>query len=143
MLLDVQNRYSADQALTATAVSTDIIDHGSDSNVGIGCPMIVMLVVEVALDGTTADETYVAALQSDDNSSFSSATEVSSVTMARDAVAGTKYFLAVPPSSSMEQYSRINYTLGGTTPTGTISAYLLPQEAVQNDAQYASGFSIS
>ena len=76
MFLDGQNLYSDAQALTATAASTNLIDHGSDRDLGIGEPLVAVIVVDVALDDTNADETYSAVVQTDDNSSFSSAATV-------------------------------------------------------------------
>jgi hypothetical protein len=143
MFLDDQNLYSDAQALTATAASTDLIDHGADRNLGIGEPMVVEILLDVAADNTTTDETYSVALQTDDNASFSSATTVGSVTIVAGAVAGTRYHIPLPPNSVLERYSRLNYTLGGTTPTVTVTAALLPYSFVQNNVVYADGITIS
>jgi hypothetical protein len=141
--LDDQNLYSDAQALTATAASTDLIDHGADGNLGIGEPMVVQITLDVLADNTTTDETYSAALQTDDNASFSSAVTVGSVTITAGSAAGTRFFIPVPPSTSMERYSRINYTLGGTTPTVTVTSALLPVKFVDNYVSYADGITIS
>lgn len=141
--LDDQNLYSDAQALTATAASTNLIDHGVDGNLGVGEPMVVVLSLDVAADDGNADETYVAALEADDNSSFSSAASVGSVTITRGDAAGTKYYIPVPPSESMERYSRINFTLGGTSPSATVTARLVPASFLQNDKYYASGYTVS
>lgn len=143
-IYDAQLQYSAAQALTATAVSTNIIDHTVDGNLGIGNPMVVVVFVDVALDATTGDETYTFKLETDDNSGFSSATQVGgTVTMTRGAAAGTRYVLSVPPDTTMERYSRLTYTLGGTTPTGTVTAFLTPQDSLDNMAYYSRGYSVS
>jgi hypothetical protein len=144
MIIDSQNLYSNAQALTGSAASTNLIDHGADRNLGIGEPMALVITLGVASDGTTGDETYAAQLQTDDNSSFSSAASVGgSVTIARGAAAGTKYVMAIPPDTTFEQYSRVNYTLGGTTPTVTLSAFLQPMSAIQNNVVYADAITIS
>lgn len=144
MLIDAQHLYSDAQALTATAASTNLIDHGSDRNLGIGVGLSVVIVVDVALDGTTADETYTATLQTDDNASFSSATTVGTVTMTRGAAIGTRYIIAVPADTSMERYSRLNYTLGGTTPTGTVTAFLQPTDAIDgSNVYYADAITVA
>lgn len=126
MLIDSRLEFSDEQALTATAASTNVIDLGSDVDVGPGRPLFVVVQVDVAADDTTGDETYVAALQTDDNASFSSATQIGSVTIAAGAAAGTRYVLGFPYAN--ERYVRLNYTLGGTTPTATLSAWLTDQE---------------
>lgn len=144
MILDGQNLYSDAQALTATAASTNIIDHGADRNLGIGEPMAVVITVGVAADGTTGDETYSAQVQTDDNASFSSATSVAgAVTIARGTAAGTKFVVAIPPDTTIERYTRVYYTLGGTTPTVTVDAFMQPMSAIQNDGYFPDGFTIS
>jgi Bbp16-like protein len=133
MILDAQNLYSDAQALTATAVSTNIIDHGADGNLGIGEPMCVLITVDVALDNTTTNETYTATLETDDNAAFTSATAVSDArTLTAGSAAGTKFVINVPPNTVMERFSRLTYTLGGTTPTATLTAALIPLSFLAN-----------
>lgn len=143
MYLDAQHLFSDGQSLTATAASTNLIDLGGDHNVGIGEPMVVVVYLDVAADDTTGDETYVVALQTDDNSSFSSAAQIGSATITRGDAAGTRYAIPVPPDETGEQYLRLNYTLGGTTPTATVTAFLIPQSMLQNYVSYADGITIS
>lgn len=144
MIIDAENRYSSAQSVAATAVSTNIIDHLADRNIGIGEPLVVVIVVTTALDGTTGDETYSAQLQADDNSGFSSATSVGgAVSLTRGSVAGTKFYIPVPPDTLTERYSRINYTMGGTTPTGNVTAWLTLASMVQNTFDYADAITIS
>ena len=143
MILDAQNRYSAAQALTATAVSTDVIDHSSDRNLGHGEPLVVLIKVDVAADAGNSDETYSIALQTDDNVGFSSAATVGTVTIARGAVAGTTVYIPLPPDLSIERFTRLNYTLAGTTPSVTLSSYLVPLSFVDKFATYADAITIS
>lgn len=143
MYIDAYNQFSDAQALTATAASTNVLDLGADGNVGIGEPMVVRLHLDVAADGTTGDETYSVALQADDNSGFSSATEIGSVTITRDDAAGSIYHIPVKPDTTAEQYLRLNYTLAGTTPSVTVTAFLIPQSMIDADVKYANGYTIS
>lgn len=143
MILDAHNLYSDAQALTTTAASTNIVDHGADRDIGIGEPMVVVISLDVAADAGNADETYSVDLQVDDNSGFSSATSIGSVTITRGDAAGTKYYIPVKPDSSFEQFSRLNYTLGGTTPSVTLTAELMPMSMIQNDQVYADNITIS
>ena len=57
--------------------------------------------------------------------------------------AGDKFVLAVPADQSGERYLRLSYTLGGTTPSVTVTAFLIPHNMVHNYVQYADGFTIS
>lgn len=126
MIIDSRLEFSDAQALTGTAASTNHINLGGDNDIGPGRPLWVVLTLDVAADGTTGDETYSVALQTDDNSSFSSASDIASVSIPRGSAAGTQFVMAMPQAN--EQYLRLNYTLAGTTPTVTVSAWLTDQE---------------
>lgn len=143
MYIDRQNKVSINQALTATAASTDLIDLGADRNIGVGEPMAFVVTVDVAAGGTSP--TVAIAVQTDDNASFSSAaTVVSSATLvAAQLVAGAQFVIPIPPDLSMERFVRLNYTLGGTSPTVTVSAQLQPMNMIQSYFSYPDGFTIS
>lgn len=132
-----------EQALTASAASTNIINLAVDNNVGIGEPMAVVIVLDVAADATTGDETYSAALQCDDADTFGSATTLGTQTITRGDAAGTRYIIPVPPTTSSEQYLRLYFTLGGTTPTATVTAFLIPMNMISNYVAYADNISFS
>jgi hypothetical protein len=120
--VDKRLEFSDAQAVTADAVSTNVVDLSSDRDIGVGSPLWVIICVDVATDGTTGDETYEVELQTDDNSSFSSATEIGMVTIPRGTAAGSIFSIGFPVRN--ERYLRLNYDVGGTTPTGTFSAWL-------------------
>ncbi len=141
---DAFNRYSNAQALTVTVASTDLIDHGADNDLGTGEPMVVEIILDVVADDTTGDETYTATLQTDSTAAFSSATQVGGIaTITRGDVAGTRYYIQLPPDATMEQFSRINFTLGGTTPTVTVTAHLIPQSFVDQAPHHAKNYTVS
>jgi hypothetical protein len=134
--LDAQLTLSDSQALTATAASTNVIDFGSLVGVAGGEPLAVVINVEVAADNTTGNETYSVALQTDGDVAFGSAQTVGTFTIPAGAAAGTTVCLPfIPNAAFSEQYYRLNYTLGGTTPTVTLSAYVVPLNMV--DTYYA------
>jgi hypothetical protein len=141
MYVDRENLFSNAQALTATAASTDLIDLGQERRLGIGEPMCVVIGCDVAMGGTSP--TMIATLQSDDNAGFSSATTVVVSPTFSAFAAGAKYVLPIPPGTATERYLRINYTMGGTSPTITVTTHLQPMSMVQNDAVYPDGFVIS
>lgn len=141
MYLDSQHLFSDAQALTATAVSTNLIDLGADRNVGIGEPLVVVITCDVAMGGTSP--TLIATLQADDNSGFSSAASVIATPSQSSLAAGAQLVLPVPPDALTERYVRLNYTLGGTSPTVTLTAFLQPASMVQNYSSYADGITIS
>lgn len=131
VIMDAHNLYSDAQALTGTANSTNVIDHGAVRNIGDGEPMCLVICVDVALDNTTGNETYTAKLVTDDNAALSSATDVTpAYTLPAGSAAGTNFIIPIPPGVQVERYTGVTYTLGGTTPTGTVTAFLQPLNMV-------------
>lgn len=143
MILDAQQQFSDAQALTATADSTNYIDFGVDRDMGKGEPLAVVITVDTAADSTTGDETYAFAIETDDNTSFSSATTLVSRTIAAASLtAGSRH--VIPLGYTNERYAQLVYTLGGTTPSVTVTAFLQPMSMIDsNDVYYADGFTIS
>lgn len=126
MMIDSRLEFSDAQAVTTTAVSTNVIDLGQDRNIGRGRPVYVVLTVDVAVGGTTP--TFDIDLETDDNEGFASAAVIASYPQITDVngLEGAQFVFTVPYNN--EQYLRLNYTSGGTTPTGTFSAHLTDQE---------------
>lgn len=143
MIVDSLLMFSDGQALTATAVSTNVVDVGSDRNIGKGEPMAIIITVGVAADFTTGDETYQFTLQTDSTDAFGSATTViaSAVIDGDQLPAGA--IVVLPIGYSNEQFLRINNTLAGTTPIITIDAYLQPMSMIDSYESYADNVVIS
>jgi len=157
MYVDAELQFSDSQAVTSTAVGTNVIDLGVARSIGNGEPMAVLFCVEVAADQTTGDEDYTFTLE------YSSVAAQTSgyVTMgqrlyesgtpaapAQDAdllVVGYKFAIPVPPTSAGddERYIGIRYTTAGTTPTITVSAFLTPMSMIDATVDYADGFTIA
>lgn len=131
------------QALTASAATTDAKDFGGDFDKGAGGTVRGLLfVVEVAADFTSTNETYAFAIQTDDNTGFSSATTIAtSPTFNGNLLtAGTRIFVPLPNTN--ERYIQGYATLAGTTPTITVSTYFASSdEALNGGVIYASGLS--
>lgn len=144
MIIDSLLTFSDAQALSASGASTNVIPLGSERRIGNGEQLCVAVTIDTALAGTSP--TFAFTLQSDDNSGFSSATTVvtsATYSGAANVPAGAKFFLPIPPGVATETFLRLNYTLGGTSPTVTVTAQLQPMNAVQTEAAYPSGFTIS
>jgi hypothetical protein len=141
MYIDAQQQYSAAQALVATAVSTNAIDHSKDRNLGIGNPLVVVVSVGVSAAG---GGTLTITLQADTTSAFGAPVTVATTTAiaAATLVAGYQLIIPVPPDLLMDRWSRLNYTMA--TMTGiTVTAELQPANAVQNVVYYPAGVTIS
>ena len=157
MILDSQLQFSDSQALTATAVGTNVIDLNVDRSIGNGEAMSVFFVVEVAADQTTGDEDYTFEVEYASDAAqttgrqligrriFESGTPTAPAQDADLLVAGFIVQIPVPPTTlgESEQYLGIRYTLAGTTPTITVSAYLAPQNSIDAYNNYADGYSIT
>lgn len=132
MILDKRLTFTASQALTASAALTDSVDLGvagvPGRDIGPGQPIYWEVVVLVAPDGATGDETYTFNLESDEDVAFGSPSIVATITVPRGAAAspvGTRKVAVVPPIvNSNERYLRVAYVGAGTTPTITVASHL-------------------
>lgn len=120
MLLDQQALFSAAQAITATAASTNVIDTGSNKDVGKYGDIPLLIQVVEAFNNLTS---LTVTVQTDDNSAFSSAADVLTMTIPlASLVLGYKSPVITLPMK-MERYIRLNYTVTGTSPTtGKVTA---------------------
>lgn len=133
MLLDENTLFSDDQAITATAASTNYMDLQAGSTPPaapaalvqkIGGGNDIPLLVQVTADFATLTSLTVS-IEVDDNTSFSSATTVASThaVPAASLVAGYQFPLVTIPNTVNERYVRLKYTVGGSNATaGTITA---------------------
>jgi len=131
MFIDSRLEFSTKQALTATAVSTNVINLGSDRDIGGGEPLWLVVSCDTALAGTSP--TLDVDLQTDSVEAMSTPTSIVSGPQKTAMAAGDKIVLAVPGAN--EQYLRVNYTLGGTSPTVTLSAFLTSEDPTSWAAQ--------
>jgi hypothetical protein len=152
MIIDAQNLFSDAQALVATAVSTNILDLGAERHIGRGEPMAVVICVDVLADVVSGDETYQFDVQADSAAAFASpiviARRVFAVTGAPSEptsrlAAGSRVVIPIGSDSSAERALRLNYTLGGTTPSITVTAFLQPMSLVQAEGVFADNITIS
>jgi len=132
MLFSAEQTFSDAQAITTTAVSTNVIDLGATGTVlnapaalvrdiGKGNPIQVSVTLDVAAGGTTP--TLIVTAEIDTTDAFSSATVVATSPTISGGAAGEQVWMDVfLPEGTNERYLRLNYTTGGTTPTHTITA---------------------
>ncbi len=120
MILDSRLEFSSKQSLAATAASTNVIDLSVGRDIGPGRTMWVVVNVDESLVGTG---TYSLALQTSDTEGSGYA---DIATLALSGAAGARFVLGLPYSN--KQFLRLNYTVGGTSPGGKVSAWLTDQE---------------
>lgn len=126
MIFDLQTLFSNAQAITATAGSTNTIDLGPIAtgitrDIGKGTKIPLLIQVVEAFNNLTS---LTIALQTDDNTGFSSPKTVWSSTVAlADLIAGAVVVPEYVQRGTNERYMRLNYTVTGTAPTtGKITA---------------------
>ena len=127
MILDTKNLFSDGQAITGSAVSTNVVDafvngglNANERALANGEPLRLLVQVTEDFDNLTS---LAIAVQTDDNEGFSSPTELatSSVVLA-DLVAGKRVPIAFMPEGN-QRYVRLNYTVTGSNPAaGKITA---------------------
>ena len=129
MLIDYNLQMSDAQSVTADAASTNVIDLGSDRDIGPGEDMKIVVSFDVAMGGTSP--TLAVQVQTDDNSGFTSASTIATSRTIAAAAVGDTLVMGLPDQN--ERYIRLNYDVGGTNPTMTVSASI-----VKDAQQYQS-----
>jgi hypothetical protein len=119
MILDVENLYSDDQAITTTADSTNVIDLGVP-NRGPGNPLLIDILVTTTFAGGTS---ITIDLETDSAEGFGTLSTVASTQAIALAtlVAGYRFSIQFAPDL-MKRYSRLEYTVSGTMSAGNITA---------------------
>lgn len=121
-IFDKQNMYSEDQAITASAVSTNVIDH-TIAGIGEGEP--IEIICKVTADFATLTS-LVVTLQTDSAEGFGTVVNVvaTPAIAAASLVAGYEFRLSTLPGN-LSRYTRLSYTVAGSDATaGTIWAGL-------------------
>ena len=112
--------YSKEQAVTATANSTNVLDLGGGDLVH---GLYLVLQVGTAFAGLTKLE---ATLETADDAAFSSAETVMTLPgYSAESLTENKVLCKVCLPVGMKKYSRIKYTVTGTGTAGTMSAFLM------------------
>ena len=120
MLFDAKVLFSNQQAITATAASTDSVDRGDTKDVGAAGDVPIAIQVTESFNNLTSLKVDI---QTDTVSGFGSAVTLASVTvLLADLVAGYKFPVITLPRGC-KQFLRLNYTVTGTAPTtGKVTA---------------------
>jgi len=120
-----KNMFSDEQAVTATAASTNVIDFGADlGNIGDG--QSVRVYAQVVVDFATLTSLTVALQTSAVEGSGYYAVLTGPTVVLADLVAGKVVLEATVPKD-MLQYCRLYYTVAGSSATaGKVTAGLMP-----------------
>ena len=121
-MLDEMLKFSENQAITATAASTNVIDLGKDRAVSFGTPVSLLVRIKESFNTLTSLKIAVETCAS---SAFGSPTELASSTvLLANLTKGALIPMTFMPAGN-KGYVRLKYTVSGSNPsTGKISAYL-------------------
>jgi hypothetical protein len=133
-ILDRMNLFSNEQAITASAASTDVIDLSGTRDVGRGEPLYVLVQVMQAFDNLTS---LTIALQTSSTENFASPVQLTTRTVALASLTAGATFSIGPVSGGTLRYVRLYYTVTGTNPTtGKITAGIGVEGVHQDTAIY-------
>ena len=135
-VLDRQVLFSNDQAITATAASTDIIDLGSSPrDVGAGEMSTVLVLVTEAFNNLTS---LTATLQTSATEAFSVPVQLTAATLPlADLFAGARFPITTVPGGTL-RYIRLYFTVTLPAPsTGRVMAGVGVEPIHQDTAVYA------
>lgn len=140
-LIDAQTRLGSAQALSASGATTDYLDISKARNLGDGEVMALVFTVTTAIAGTTPTCSF--AVQSDSSNAFGTAVTHETVAPAAATLtAGAQVVVPIPSGILISQFVRGFLTLGGTTPTISVTTDIVPLSTVKKTALYASGFTV-
>jgi hypothetical protein len=153
MIMDKFLEFSDAQAVTATAISTNVVDLYPLGNnqvtnltrdIGTGEDIYLVVNTVVAATDASSDATLVITLESDDNTSLSSPTvHYTSATLAFAAFspANTELVKIKLPAGNYERYLGVRFTVAaGPLTAGNFDAFLVKD--AQAFKAYKAGFTI-
>jgi hypothetical protein len=142
MYVDAALLFSDTQAVTAAAASTSSIDQGAARDLGIGRPLYVVIVVDVAMTDGSSDSTLTVALYGDSTTTFTPDGQQSLVTIPALTAAGTKFVIPIAPEMTSYRYLTLQYTPNnGNLTTGSFTAFIT--DTPQLNKVYADNITIS
>ena len=144
MLLDAQNLFSDEQAVTAAAVSDNIIDLGAVRDIGTGERLYVAINVDVAMTDSGSDSTLTVSLYGDSTTTITPDGQQDLLTIPATSAAGANFFASLDPLSAPLQYRYIAlyYTPNnGNLTTGTFTSALI--HGIEEFTAYADNITIS
>lgn len=129
MMQDDQLMVSRAQVLTATANSTDLIDMGAARSLGAGQEFIPTVVITA---NTGTSPTLTVALVGADDSAFST-NKITIDSVTPTLVSGTAFGIVrmTARAHMPKRFYRYEYTVGGTSPSITITAGFAANEQTE------------
>ncbi|HEX6215296.1 MAG TPA: hypothetical protein VFZ38_10780 [Vicinamibacterales bacterium] len=136
MMFDSHNEFSDGQAVTATAISTNVIDlypmadqADATRDIGTGEAVYVAIMTSTTITDAGSDATLVATLESDSTANLATAPVVhlssGTLAFATYATAGSLILVARLPAGRYKRFLGVRYTVAsGPFTGGSIDAFL-------------------
>lgn len=134
MILDAENEFSDGQAVTSTAISTNVIDLGPVTDntlrdIGTGEDVYLVVQTRTAATDTSSDATLTVTLESDSVEALSSSPTVhystGALAFAAFSPAGASLACVRLPAGNYERYLGVRYTVAsGPLTAGNFDAFL-------------------
>jgi hypothetical protein len=144
MIRDSQTVLDSANALTATANGSNIIDHSSLGNLGIGEPLAV--VIEISVLGTGSGSFSAALVSADDVGISVNTQTLVTIPLGVAPKANTKAIGVLPPldtNLTTNRYYQLQYTLSGSATVTVSQAFIQPLDQIQNsNVFYPNGFKV-
>ena len=149
MYLDAKNEFSDAQAVTSTAISTNVIDLGATNtlkDIGVGEDVWLVVLTQTAATDSGSDATLAVTLESDSTANLATSATVhystGALAFAAFSPAGTVLAAVRLPSGSYERYLGVRYTVAsGPLTDGKFDAFLTKD--VQKWQAYADAVTIA
>lgn len=133
MILDKELEFSDGQAVTSTAISTNVIDLGATDNtlrdIGTGQDVYLVVQTRTAATDTSSDATLTVTLESDSTANLATSATVhfstGALAFAAFSVAGTAIAVVRLPNALYRRYLGVRYTVAsGPLTAGQFDAFL-------------------
>lgn len=132
MIIDYENQFSDAQAVTSTAISTNVIDLGATPtlrDIGNGQPLYLVVITQTAATDDSSDATLTVTLESDSTENLATSATVHFTTgalaFAAFSPAGTVLAAVALPLGNYERYLGVRYTVAsGPLTAGKFDAFL-------------------
>lgn len=154
MYVDSQTLFSDAQAVTSTAISTNVLDLNAASNsnvpllqdIGNGEDIYLVVTTQTTATDSGSDATLTVTLESDSTANLATSATVhistGALAFAAFATAGTTIFAGRLPNGNYERYLGVRYTVAsGPLTAGAFNAFLTKD--VNRNLSYASGFTVA
>lgn len=141
MIHDLFLQFSAAQAITASALSTNVVDLTLNRNIGVGEDLYVGVIVVTAFTDSGSDSTVTVQIVGGSTTTPTTLRQTIGTFAALSAV-GTRLVAKLQPNVLIDRYIGLQYVvLNGDLTTGALTSFMTHD--IDAFTAYASGFVVS